>query len=223
MPLDLQSRFPVMCLTQDGTDVPHAEQAARLCAAGARWIQLRIKDSERTRWLEEARAAVDACHRHGAILIVNDSVDIALASGADGAHLGALDGAWAAAREALGPDRILGGTVNNAAGAARATESGCLDYAGIGPLRFTSTKRALAPVLGFEGVQQLVARLQGIPAWVIGGVTPGDSALLREAGAAGVAVASSIHRGGRLEDNLRSFLAAWPHNAATQQLPASLQ
>jgi thiamine-phosphate pyrophosphorylase len=216
MPLDAQSRFPVMCLTQDGTSLPHAEQVARLCAAGARWIQLRMKDAPRTRLLQEARAAAEECHGHGAILIVNDSVDIALACGADGVHLGGLDGAWTQARVALGPDRILGGTVNNAADAARALGSGCLDYAGIGPLRFTSTKRALAPVLGLEGVRKLIASLGVIPAWVIGGVTLGDIAELREAGAAGIAVSSSIHRGGQIEQNLRAFLAAWPRNAPVQ-------
>jgi thiamine-phosphate pyrophosphorylase len=210
MPLDPQRRFPVMCLTQDGTGVAHAEQAERLCAAGARWIQLRMKGAPRERWLAEARSAAEACRRHGAILIVNDSVDIALASGADGAHLGRLDGAWAAARSALGPDRILGGTVNDPADALRAAESGCLDYAGVGPLRFTPTKRGLAPVLGLDGVRRLLAALRGIPAWVIGGVVPGDLPGLRDAGAAGVAVSSALHGPGGIEANLGEFLAAWP-------------
>jgi thiamine-phosphate pyrophosphorylase len=222
MPLDAQSRFPVMCLTQDGTGIPHSEQAARLCAAGARWIQLRMKHAPRGYWLEEARAAAQECHGCGALFIVNDSVDIALASGADGVHLGSLDEEWTKARTALGSDKILGGTVNNAADAARAVQSGCLDYAGIGPLRFTSTKSALAPVLGLEGVRRLIDGLGGIPAWVIGGATTGDMAGLREAGAAGVAVSSSIHRGGRIEQNLHAFLAAWPHDPAAR-IPAPSQ
>jgi len=199
-----------MCLTQDGTGVAHALQAERLCAAGARWIQLRMKGAPRGRWLDEARAAARACRRHGAILIVNDSVDIALESGADGAHLGRLDGAWAAARSALGPDRILGGTVNDAADALRAAESGCLDYAGVGPLRFTPTKKGLSPVLGLDGVRRLIAALRGIPAWVIGGVVPGDLAGLRGAGTAGVAVSSALRGPGGIEASLAEFLAEWP-------------
>jgi thiamine-phosphate pyrophosphorylase len=220
MPPEQLARFPVMCLTQDGTGLSHAEQAARLCAAGAKWVQLRMKDAPRERWLEEARAAAATCHRHGAVFIVNDSVEIALASGADGAHLGRLDGAWGEARRALGPDAILGGTVNDAADAARAVASGCLDYAGVGPLRFTPTKRRLAPVLGIDGVRRLVAELGVIPAWVIGGVVPGDLAALREAGAAGVAVSSALQRGGHLEANLLSFLAAWPHQAVARRAVA---
>jgi|HubBroStandDraft_1064217.scaffolds.fasta_scaffold72579_4 thiamine-phosphate pyrophosphorylase len=210
MPLDPQRRFPVMCLTQDGTGVAHAEQAERLCAAGARWIQLRMKGAPRGRWLDEALGAVEACRRHGAILIVNDSVDIALASGADGAHLGRLDGAWAEGRKALGPGRLLGGTVNTDDDARRAAESGCLDYVGVGPLRFTSTKKALAPVLGMDGIRRLIGGLRGIPAWVIGGVLPADLPDLREAGAAGVAVSSPLHGPAGAVANLGAFLAAWP-------------
>ena len=109
MPLDPTRRFPVMCLTQDGLRIAHAEQAARLCAAGARWIQLRMKGAARPAWLAEARSAAEVCRRHGAVLIVNDSVDVALESGADGVHLGSLDGDWLEARRALGlpVDRVI--------------------------------------------------------------------------------------------------------------------
>jgi thiamine-phosphate pyrophosphorylase len=222
MPLDPRRRFPLMCLTQDGTGVAHSVQAERLCAAGARWIQLRMKDAPRALWLEDACGAAQACRRHGAILIVNDSVDIALASGADGAHIGGADGAWSEARSALGPDRILGGTVNDLEGAHRASASGCLDYAGVGPLRFTPTKRKLASVLGLAGVRHLVAELGGIPAWVIGGVTARDLPALQAAGAAGAAVSSALHQGGQLEENLRAFLRAWPVPAAAPGEPAPL-
>jgi len=204
-----------MCLTQDGLGMAHAEQAARLCAAGARWIQLRMKGATRDAWVAEAAEAARACRRHGAVLIVNDSVDVALASGADGAHLGGLDADWRGARLRLGPDRILGGTVGSRGDALRAVASGCLDYAGVGPLRFTTTKRNLSPVLGLDGVRALIAQLRGIPAWVIGGVAPEDLPALRDAGAAGAAVSSRLHAGGRIEENLRAFLDAW-------SLPAEL-
>jgi thiamine-phosphate pyrophosphorylase len=208
MPLDPQSRPPVMCLTQDIDGIPHREQAARLCAAGARWVQLRMKGAGRAAWLAEARAAVSTCRAHGAVLIVNDSVEVALESGADGVHLGSLDTGWEEARGRLGPAGILGGTINHAADAARAVRLGCLDYAGVGPLRFTGTKRNLAPVLGLSGVRALVASLGGLPAWVIGGVEAADMADILGTGAAGAAVCSALFRGGRIEDNLRAFLGA---------------
>jgi thiamine-phosphate pyrophosphorylase len=222
MPLDPQRSFPVMCLTQDGLGIAHAEQAARLCRAGARWIQLRMKGAEPGAWLEEARAATKACRRSGAVLIVNDSVDIALACGADGVHLGNLDGAWSEARRRLGSGRILGGTVNTDEDAHRAAASGCLDYAGVGPLRFTATKRNLSPVLGLEGVRRLIAGLGGLPAWVVGGVGPEDLPGLWSAGACGVAVSSALHRGGRLEENFRAILAAWPARPQPQPDPAPI-
>jgi len=209
MPLDPRSRFAVMCLTQDGIGLPHAEQAGRLCAAGARWIQLRMKGATPASWLAEAAAAVAACRSHGAVLIVNDSVEIALESGADGVHLGGPDADYRDARRRLGSARMLGGTVNNRPDALRALAAGCLDYAGVGPFRFTPTKRNLAPVLGPGGVRALIADLRGIPAWVIGGITPADLPGLRAAGAAGAAVSSRLYLEGRLEENLRAFLDAW--------------
>jgi thiamine-phosphate pyrophosphorylase len=213
MPLEPEARFPVMCITLDGVGLTHAEQARRLCAAGARWVQLRMKGAAREPWLAEAREAARACREHGALLIVNDDIGIALDCGADGVHLGSRDAGWPEARAALGPGGIVGGTVNCEADADRAAASGCLDYAGVGPLRFTGTKENLSPVLGIEGVRRLIGRLRGIPAWVIGGVEAADLAAVARAGAAGAAVSSALFRGGRIEENLRALVAAWPRSA----------
>ncbi len=199
----------MMCLTMGGPGAAHARQAEELCAAGAGWIQLRMKGASRRAWLAEARAAVGACRGQGAILIVNDSVDIAGESGADGVHLGSLDADWREARRLLGPSSVIGGTVNNSDDARRAVESGCLAYAGVGPLRFTETKRGLSPVIGLEGVRRLVAELGSLPAWAIGGVEPADLPGIRAAGAAGVAVSSFLFRGGQVARNLRALLGAW--------------
>jgi thiamine-phosphate pyrophosphorylase len=193
-----------MALTLDGIGVSHAEQAERLCAAGVRWVQLRIKRADPADWRREARAAVAACRRHGALLSVNDSVDVALEAGADGVHLGRLDGDWDGARARLGPRALLGGTVNDEAEARRAAAS-ALDYVGIGPLRFTATKQNLSPVLGLGGIRALLPLLAGRPAWVIGGVQPSDLPAAREAGAAGVAVSSGL----REASQVQAYLAAW--------------
>ncbi|HTB81984.1 MAG TPA: thiamine phosphate synthase [Opitutaceae bacterium] len=209
MSLDPAQHFPLMCLTQDGLALSHAEQAAQLCAAGARWIQLRMKNAGPEEWLATAREVVAICRAHGALCLINDSVDIALAADAAGVHLGSLDPDWNEARRRLGPYSILGGTVNNAADADRALAARCLDYVGVGPLRFTATKQKLAPVLGLAGVRLLLARLDGLPAWVIGGVEAEDLPALRAAGAAGAAVSGALFRDGRTGENLRAFLTAW--------------
>lgn len=207
--LDRAKLFPLMCLTQDHLPFSHQEQARRLCAAGAKWIQLRMKDADPQVWRATASAVVAICRQHDAVCIVNDSVDVALAVGADGVHLGKNDEDWKAARERLWPDRILGGTINHEADAARALAADCLDYAGIGPWRFTTNKKNLAPVLGADGVRPLIAQLDGLPAWVIGGLETDDLPHVRATGAVGAAVSTALFRGGRIEENFRALLAAW--------------
>jgi len=208
MPLD-PTHFPVMCITQDGLPLTHAAQAARLCAAGARWIQLRMKNAAPEVWLSTAREVVAICHAHGALCIVNDDVDIALAAGADGVHLGKLDPDCRRARSRLGPLCLIGGTVNNAADADHALAAGCLDYVGVGPLRFTTTKQKLAPVIGLDGVIACIVRLDGLPGWVIGGVQATDLPSLRAVGAAGVAVSGALFHQDKIEENYRAFAVAW--------------
>ena len=220
MPLDPRRRFPVMCLTQDGLGVSHSTQVSRLCAAGAKWIQLRMKEASDPVRRTEARACVDECRRHGSILIVNDRVDIALESGADGVHLGRLDAGWTEARRLLGPSFIIGGTVNNPGDARLAVSSGCLDYAGVGPLRFTATKRALSPVIGIDGAGRLIRELRGLPAWVIGGVEPADMTGIREAGAAGAAVSSCLFREDLIERNFCELLESWNQAPEAIRQPA---
>ena len=215
MALDPSRRSPLMCLTQDGLALSHGEQAAALCRAGARWIQVRMKGDAGGAGsrLAAIRSVVQICRDNGAICIVNDHPELAVAAEADGAHLGRNDGNWRAARQILGATRILGGTVNDAGDAAAVVAAGCLDYVGVGPLRFTATKAKLAPVLGPDGVSTLIRQLDGLPAWVIGGVQPGDLPGLRSAGAAGVAVSSALYRDGRIAENVGAFLAAWAGRA----------
>lgn len=214
MALAPSRRLPLMAITQHGSPRPHAEQAARLCAAGLRWIQLRMKDAPRDLWLEQARAVARICREHGAVCIINDSVDLALEVGADGAHLGRTDLDWKEARRRLGPDRILGGTVNYAHEAEKAVRAGCMDYVGVGPLRFTRTKRELAPLQGFDGIANLISILGDIPAWAIGGIEASDLPRIQALGAAGAAVCSAFWRDDAVERNVQAFLAAWPGKAA---------
>lgn len=219
MALSPSRRFPLMAITQDGGPMPPAEQAARLCAAGVRWIQLRMKDAPRAQWLDTAREVASICRANGALCIVNDSVEIALESGADGAHLGQKDMDWTEARRRLGPDRILGGTVNREQEAHKAARAGCLDYVGVGPLRFTRTKKDLAPLQGYEGIKNFLSIVNGIPAWAIGGIELGDLPVIRSLGAAGTAVCSALLRNGTIDENVRAFLDAWPFADASQSSP----
>ena len=198
-----------MALTQDGLTLSHVDQARALVDAGAGWVQLRMKNATPETWLATAREVVAICHAGGALCTINDNVEIALASDADGVHLGKLDEDWIAARARLGPEKLLGGTVNNAEDARRAASAHVLDYVGIGPLRFTTTKQKLAPVLGLEGIAALLPLLDGLPAWAIGGVQPSDLPALRRARLAGVAVSSSLYIDNQVSANHAAFTAAW--------------
>jgi len=200
----------IMCLTQDGLLLSHIDQARQLCTAGARFIQLRCKGLPDAEWLSLAREVTALCHAHGALCLINDRPDLAVLAGADGAHVGKTDGDWNAARRILGPGRFLGGTVNNEADARRAVEAGCLDYVGVGPLRFTATKQKLAPVLGLSGVRQVIAALGELPAWVIGGVQAADLPAVHATGAAGVAVSSALYRGASIAAQFTELSGAWP-------------
>ncbi len=209
MPPDPDHFPPVMALTMDGLPISHADQARALVEAGARWIQLRMKNAAPDVWLSTAREVVTICHDAGVLCTINDSVDIAIASDADGVHLGSLDETWTAARARLSPDKILGGTVNNAAAARHAAASHVLDYVGIGPFRFTATKQKLAPVLGLDGITALLPLLDGLPAWAIGGVVPADLSALRAIQLAGVAVSSSLYINNQVTANYAAFTTAW--------------
>ena len=217
MPLDPDYFPPVMALTMDGLPLSHADQARALVGAGASWIQLRMKNAVPDALFATACEVVGICHGAGVLCTINDSVDIAIASDADGVHLGSLDEAWVAARARLGADKILGSTVNNAEVARRAAASShVLDYVGIGPFRFTATKQKLAPVLGLEGITALIPLLNGLPAWAIGGIQPADLPDLRCARLAGVAVSSSLYVNNQVAANHAAFTAAWNATSSAQ-------
>lgn len=209
MALTATQLHPIMCITQDHLPISHVEQAKRLCGAGAKWIQLRMKQADRAEWLSTAADVVAVCRAHDAICIINDSIKVAMASGADGVHLGRNDGSWCDARQQLGPRRILGGTINSTEDAHYAASADCLDYVGVGPWRFTANKKNLAPILGADGIRSLIRQLDGLPAWAIGGIEADDLAAVRAVGASGAAVSSILFRGGNIEKNYRALVAAW--------------
>lgn len=152
---------------------------------GATMVQLRLKHADARTMAEAGRALVAAL---AVPVIVNDRVDVALACGAAGAHLGFDDLPIAAARTIVPAGFVLGASVGSDA----EVENGALaDYVGIGPVHATASKADAGAAIGVEGFASL-ARATGRPALAIGGVGPADVAALRAAGAAGVAVIRAI-------------------------------
>lgn len=162
---------------------------------GCRWVQLRMKEADDDIFLAMAREARTLCSAHGATLILDDRAHLVEAAGADGVHLGRLDMPVDEARQLLGPRRIIGGTANTMADIRRLAEAGA-NYIGCGPLRFTTTKKNLAPLLGFDGYRRLIAQMRAegidLPLVAIGGITEADLPLLAAAGVSGIAVSGSV-------------------------------
>ena len=157
---------------------------------GVTVVQLRAKNLPSRDFLELGLRAADLLARTGVPLLVNDRLDIALACGAGGIHLGQEDMPLAAARKILGGDRIIGISVNTVE-EARAAEAGGADYVGAGPAFATATKETALPILGPEGVRS-IKRAVRIPVVAIGGISAGNAAALVHSGADGIAVISAI-------------------------------
>jgi thiamine-phosphate pyrophosphorylase len=164
-----------------------AEQAL---AAGAPVVQLRIKGSSDRQVYDMGTRLMAACLRHGATCIVNDRLDIALAIGAHGTHLGADDLSVATVRRVAGPSHLIGGTAREPVHATRLVAAGA-DYLGVGPAFQTATKDGLPPPLGPAGVGA-VARAVTVPVVAIGGITLDAVPELLAAGAYGVAVIGAV-------------------------------
>ncbi len=183
---------PLQFLTLDGAALGHVAQARAAAEGGVRWVQLRAKGLGRAEWTALARETLAVCRDLGARLVVNDSVDVAEAAGADGVHLGASDASPAEARRRLGPAAWIGVTLNRPADVARLAQ-GAPDYAGVGPWRATATKPGHAAPHDADSLRALVAAAR-LPAFAIGGVRAEDFPELRALGAAGAAVSAAIAR-----------------------------
>ncbi len=158
--------------------------------AGAPAIQVRVKHATDRDHLDTIRAIAGRCHAAGALCIVNDRLDLALATGADGVHLGQTDLPIAIAR-ALAPDRLLlGGTARDPATARRLVEEGA-DYLGVGPIYATRTKHGLPDPLGPRGLARVVAAVDA-PVIAISGITAPRVTEVMATGAHGVAVVEAV-------------------------------
>ena len=190
--------------------MPHDDlltQVEKALQGGLQLVQYREKVADDLERLARARAVRDLCARYGALFIMNDRVDLALAVDADGVHLGQQDVPIALARRILGPDRIVGRSTTNPAEMAKALAEGA-DYIGVGPVFETPTKPGKAAA-GFDYVAY--ARAQSpVPFYAIGGIDADNCAEVLAAGAERVAV-------------VRAIMAAPDPTAVTRQLLQTLE
>jgi thiamine-phosphate pyrophosphorylase len=171
-------------------------ELARLAAeGGATTVQLRDKGSTVRRMVERARHIKTALASLGVPFLINDRVDVALACGADGVHLGQEDMKVEDARRLLGPSSIIGLSIKTVAEAEEAPMD-LLDYVGVGGVFATSSKDNPAPPIGVAGLARIIEavrrRAPNLPACAIAGITLDNAADTIAAGADGVAVISAI-------------------------------
>lgn len=163
---------------------------------GIKWIQVRWKNAPENEFIRLCENSKLLCSEYQSICIINDDVQIAKDIDANGVHLGLKDTSIDIARQILGKNKIIGGTANSISDVLQRMNESC-DYIGLGPLRFTSTKEQLSPILGFEGYQKIIEELRSksleIPKiFAIGGVVLKDIELLQQIGIYGVAVSGQI-------------------------------
>jgi len=169
----------------------HAEQVELLADGGATLVQLRDKHAPPVEFYEQAKAALEVASRRGVQLIINDRVDIALALGAAGVHLGQDDLPAEAVRRLLGEDAIIGYSTHSLAQIQEAAELP-VDYFAIGPIFPTATKENPDPVVGLEGVKLARQAIGESPLVGIGGISLENARDVIEAGAESVALIHAL-------------------------------
>lgn len=169
----------------------HAEQVRLLIAGGASLVQLREKRMSALEFYEQTKVAVEVAAENGVKVIINDRVDVALAAGAHGVHLGQDDMPPEAARRLLGAEAIIGYSTHSVEQALAALALP-VDYIAVGPIFQTSTKNDTAPVLGLDGLRAVRRAISDCPLVAIGGITQTNAADVIASGADSVAVISAL-------------------------------
>ncbi len=167
-----------------------AEVARMAYEGGADAVQLRMKHADGREMLAQAKAIAEIADEMGRFFFVNDRVDIAMASGADGVHLGQSDIPVSEARRLMGDDAIIGASVQNVEQALEAVEQGA-DYLGVGSIFVTSTKPDAVQGLGLGAIFE-IRQAVDIPVVAIGGINRGNIQDVIRAGADSAAVVSAV-------------------------------
>ena len=169
----------IQYITNGASEKEILDEVVAVLDAGIDWVQLRIKD-ESIDFLRIAKKVKSLC-TNKATFIINDKIDITKEVDADGVHLGLEDTPVDEARRLLGSNKIIGGTANTIE-QAQMHKDASADYVGMGPYRFTKTKKKLSPILGIEGYATPVASkfLANFPVVAIGGILTEDIRILKD-------------------------------------------
>ncbi|MEE0937204.1 MAG: thiamine phosphate synthase [Bacteroidales bacterium] len=191
------NNYRLQFITHYSKDYSYIDSVHIALEGGCRWVQLRMKDSDEILFEKTAIVVQQMCKEYGANFIIDDNVALVKKIDADGVHLGKNDMPITEARKLLGEEFVIGSTVNSFEDILCILRSGITpDYFGCGPFRYTSTKKNLASILGYEGYldinQKMFDNNIQIPLIAIGGIRKKDIPQLLKSGVSGIALSSSI-------------------------------
>jgi thiamine-phosphate pyrophosphorylase len=192
----ISNNYRLQFITHYTQEYSYVDSARIALEGGCRWIQLRMKDTGEELMTETALKVQEMCKEYGATFIIDDNVMLAKRIGADGVHLGKSDMPIKEARKIVGEEFIVGGTINSFEDILFNKQTALPNYFGCGPFRFTSTKKNLAPILGYDGYKNIINRMIEnnieTPLVAIGGIEKNDIPKLLDIGVSGIALSSSI-------------------------------
>ncbi|UKM65517.1 thiamine phosphate synthase [Flavobacteriaceae bacterium GSB9] len=195
-------------ISQGNTPEDHLKNIQKACTYGAELVQLRLKDAPEDIILKTAEKARDVTSHFQTRLIINDHYKITKAVNADGVHLGKSDACPTIARAYLGKWFMVGGTANSLDDCKKLIDKN-VDYIGLGPFRFTTTKANLSPILGLEGYQNIIKALHTqTPIIAIGGIVENYIKNLLDTGVHGIAMSGAITQNFNTISTLNRLLKA---------------
>lgn len=187
------------------------EEVQMVLEGGCKWIQLRMKEASDEEFRETALEIIPMCKENEAFLVFDDRVELAMELSVHGVHLGKNDMNPLVARDTMGAEAIIGCTANTAADII-AFRGWDVDYVGLGPFRYTTTKANLSPVIGLDGYRSIVKEVRDadilLPIVAIGGITLEDIPSIMETGVNGVAMSGAIINAPDPVDYTRRVLAS---------------
>lgn len=206
--------YGLYVITESWEGRTHVDVARAALAGGARAVQLRAKQATTRELMDMGREILALCRSAGAAFLVNDRLDVALALGADGAHVGPDDMLAAdarrvadAAERGLGQPLLIGASVGTVEEALAAQRAGA-DYLGVGSIFATSTKPDAGPPVGVGRIRE-IREAADLPIVAIGGINAENVGQVIEAGAEGAAVISAVSRADDMEAAAAALASAW--------------
>ena len=184
-------------ITHHTAQYSYLEGAMAALNGGCKWIQLRMKEASDSEVCQVAEVLKPICKKNGAILVLDDRVELVAKLDLDGVHLGKNDMPIAEARKLIGEKYIIGGTANTFDDIKNIVAQGG-DYIGVGPFRYTDTKHNLSPILGLDGYKNILSQCRALgittPLVAIGGIEIEDIPSIMSLGMSGIALSGAILR-----------------------------